>query len=211
MKPSTSDIAAAAALLVVAQSCVAANELPASQSELPGSAARPPAFHALDTDSDGVVSSGEIASAAESLISLDADGDGQLSSGELRPGQHVLFGAPSDAPEGTSIVTLDARGGAVELSELPPQFQEFLSTADTDGDGTATAADILAWMTAQRGGTLPPRPGSPLVTTLDADGDGTISASEIASAPQSLRTLDSDGDGTLTSDELLPTPASPPE
>ena len=210
MKPSTSDLAAAAAMLVLAQSCVAAGELLASQSELPGPAARPPAFRALDTDSDGVVSSGEIAGAAESLISLDADGDGQLSSGELRPGQRVLFGAPSDAPEGTSIVTLDARGGAVELSELPPQFQEFLSTADTDGDGTATAADILALMTAQRG-TLPPRPGSALVATLDADGDGTISASEIASAPQSLRTLDSDGDGTLKSDELLPTPASPPE
>ena len=211
MKPSTSDLAAAAAILVLAQSCVAAGERPASQSELPGPAARPPAFRALDTDSDGVVSRGEIAGAAESLISLDADGDGQLSSDELRPGQRVFFGGPSDVPEGTSFVTLDARDGAVELSELPPQLQEFLSTADTDGDGTATAADILALMIAQRGGTLPPRPGSPLVATLDADGDGTISASEIVSAPQSLRTLDSDGDGTLTSDELLPTPASPRE
>lgn len=211
MKLSTSQLAVAAAMLVLAKSCVVAGEMPPSQSDLPGPAARPPAFRALDTDSDGVVSSGEIAGAPESLISLDADGDGQLSSVELRPGQRVLFGALSDAPEGTSLVTLDARGGAVEISELPPQFQELLSSADTDGDGTATAVDILAWMTAQQGGTLPPRPSSPLVATLDADGDGTISASEVAAAPQSLRTLDIDGDGTLTSDELLPAPANPPE
>ena len=214
MKPRTSGLVATM-MLVTALSCVVTGQPPtAGQSDPPGSASRHPAFRALDTDSDGVLSSAEIDDAAETLISLDTDGDGQISGGELRPARRMFFGGLSDIPEGTRIVTLDTRSGdgTLELSELPPQLQEALAGADTDGDGTATAADILGLMATQ-GGTSSSggQQSSPLVTALDADADGTISAAEVASAPQSLRTLDNDGDGTLSSSELLPAPASQPK
>ena len=202
-------------VLVPALSCVVTGQPPTSgQSEPSGSASRPPALRALDTDGDGVVSSAEIDGAAESLISLDTDGDGQISGGELRPARRMFTGGLGDIPEGTRVVTLDTRSGdgTVDLSALPPQLQEALAGADRDGDGTATAGDILG-LVATQGGTLPTggQQSSPLVGALDADADGTISASEIASAPQSLRTLDNDGDGALSSSELSPAPASLPE
>jgi len=179
-------------MLATALNCVVTGQPPtAGQSDPPGSASRHPAFQALDTDRDG-----------------------QISGGELRPPRGMFFGGLGDIPEGTRVVTLDTRSGdgTVDLSALPPQFQEALAGADMDGDGKATAADILGLMATQ-GGT--PSSGgqqsSPLVTALDADADGTISAAEIASAPQSLRTLDNDGDRTLSSSELLPAPAGVPE
>ena len=214
MKPRTSGLVTAM-MLATALSCVVTGQPPtAGQSDPPGSASRHPAFQALDTDRDGVIASAEIDGAAESLISLDTDRDGQISGGELRPPRGMFFGGLGDIPEGTRIVTLDTRSGdgTVDLSALPPQFQEALAGADMDGDGKATVADILGLMATQ-GGT--PSSGgqqsSPLVTALDADADGTISAAEIASAPQSLRTLDNDGDRTLSSSELLPAPAGLPE
>lgn len=215
MKPRTSGLVTAM-MLATALSCVVTGQPPtAGQSDPPGSASRHPAFKALDTDRDGVIASAEIDGAAESLISLDTDRDGQISGGELRPPRSMFFGGLGDIPEGTRVVTLDTRSGdgTVDLSALPPQFQEALAGADRDGDGTATAADILGLLLATQGGTLPTggQQSSPLEGALDADADGTLSASEIASAPQSLRTLDNDGDGALSSSELSPAPASLPE
>ena len=204
----------AAAMLVMTQGCSVSGQPPDRQSGIVSGSIppqQPAAFRALDADSDGVISSAEIDGAAELLTSLDEDGDGQLSSDELNPRRRVFLGGPGDIPEGTNIVTLDMRrgDGSVEISELPPQFQELLGDADADGDGTATAADLLAAvMAAQQGGGTPPSGGrgSPLAAALDGDGDDTISAPEIAAAPQSLRTLDRDGDGALSAGELLPRP-----
>ena len=181
---------------------------------------RLPVFRALDNDRDGALSASEIAAATESLASLDADGDGQISSGELRSRPRVFFGGPADLPEGTNIITLDARDGdgSLDLSEVPPEARRFLAAGDTDGDGAASAAELLALMAAQGGGLSGAAEGTPslrvpLVAALDADQDGAISASEIESAPQSLRTLDSDGDGRVSPAELQPDTSSgnPPE
>jgi len=46
---------------------------------------RSPAFQALDTDKDGVISAAELANAAESLKVLDKNGDGKLTEDEVRP------------------------------------------------------------------------------------------------------------------------------
>ncbi len=170
-------------------------------------------FGVLDQDGDGALSASEIDAAAELLAALDADGDGQLSDGELRPRPRVFVGGPADLPEGTNIITLDARdGGSLDISELPPQARGLLSSAaDADGDGAVSASELLAMMAAQAseqsGRSVPGSSGgvpASLTAVLDADQDGTVSAPEIELAPQSLRTLDSDGDGRLSPAELRP-------
>ena len=194
---------------------------------------RLPAFRALDTDDDGNISAGEIDAARESLASLDDDGDGQLSDDELRPrrgGPRVFSGSPANLPEGTEVITLGA-DEELDIADLPPQLRSLLSPADGDGDGTASAAELLAAMMAAQGGERrDPEPGSaegpvapsqgtgsgggrpqvqmPLMATLDSDQDGTVSETEIESAAQSLRTLDTDGDGRISPDELQPASSS---
>ena len=194
-----------------------------------------PAFRALDGDDDGVVSAGEIDAAPESLASLDDDGDGRLTGDELRPRRGVsLIGGPADPatalpriPEGARVITL-AADGELDMADLPPGIRSRLSPADADGDGVASAADILALMMAEAGepgdelqgtaeGRAAPSPGGgslrvdmPLMTALDKDRDGLVSEREIESAAQSLRGLDTDGDGRLTPDELRPAAGSDP-
>src|SRR5579863_9648340 len=46
---------------------------------------RSPAFEALDTDHDGIISARELANAATALKSLDKNGDGKLTEDEVRP------------------------------------------------------------------------------------------------------------------------------
>ena len=202
------------------------------QAETAADAAGPlrrlPAFGALDTDDDGEISAGEISAAAESLASLDDDGDGRLSGDELRPPPPPPIGGPARTPSEATAAFLafdDDGNGALGGAELPSQFRSLVSRADADGDGAATAAEILALMTAEAAGPddgeqaeseaddAPPddagdggnrQRSTPLMTALDADQDGAVSAAEIGSAAQALRSLDDDGDGRLTPDELGP-------
>ena len=194
---------------------------------------RLPVFGALDMDDDGEISAGEIDAAPESLASIDDDGDGRLSGDELRPRPAPPIGGPARTPpEATAaFLAFDGNGdGALEGSELPSQFRSLLSRADADGNGAASAAEILALMTAEAagpgdgepadaeaGGAAAPAAGDdggrrqasvPLMTALDADQDGTVSEAEIGSAAQALRSLDTDGDGRLTLDELEPAASS---
>ena len=190
---------------------------------------RLPVFRALDTDDDGDISAGEIDAAPESLASLDDDGDGRLSGDELRPRRtapRVFFDSPASLPEGSRIITLGA-DEELDMADLPPQFRSLLSPADADGDGTASAAELLAAMMAAQAGEPGDRePGSaeepvapsqgtetgdgdpqvqgPLTAALDADQDGMVSETEIESAAQSLRMLDTDGDGRISASELRP-------
>ncbi len=181
-----------------------------------------PAFRALDTDDDGDISAGEIDAAPESLASLDVDGDGQLSGDELRPrqgGPRVLFGSPANLPEGTRVMTLGA-DEEVNIADLPPQLRSLLSPADGDGDGTASAMELLAAMMAAQAGEPEDRQpasaeepvapsqgtgtgdGDPQVRTGDGDpqvrtGDGN------PQMPMSLMAaLDADQDGMVSETEM---------
>ena len=194
---------------------------------------RLPVFRALDTDDDGDISAGEIDAAPESLASLDDDGDGRLSADELRPrgdGPRVVFGSPASLPEGTRVMTLGA-DEEVDIADLPPQLRSLLSPADGDGDGTASAMELLAAMMALQGGDpedrepgsaegpIAPSPGTgtggggpqaqtPFMVALDVDQDGMVSETEMESAAQSLRMLDTDGDGRISPGELQPASSS---
>ena len=118
-----------------------------------------------------------------------------------------------------------------DIADLPPQLRSLLSPADGDGDGTASAAELLAAMMAAQGRELGDRePGSaegpiapsqgtgtggggpqvqmPLMAALDVDQDGMVSETKIESAAQSLRMLDTDGDGRISPDELQPASSS---
>src|ERR1051325_4096486 len=50
-----------------------------------GGRMRTPAFQALDSDHDGVISAGELKNAAAALKTLDKNGDGKLEEDEVRP------------------------------------------------------------------------------------------------------------------------------
>ena len=193
--------------------------------EQPG---RQPAFRALDADDDGYISAEEIEAAPESLASLDDNGDGRLSGDELQPRRpRLMFGSPANLPEGTRVITLNADGDdPIEVADLPPELRSLLSPADADGDGRASAAELLAAMMAAQGaeprgeqenaeGREVPAPGTghdgespqapiPLMATFDTDQDGTVSETEIESAAQSLRKRDSDGDGRISPNEFRP-------
>ena len=179
-------------------------------------------FRALDADGDGGLSTAEIDAAPESLAALDGDGDGRLSGGELGlPGGgsvRILARPRQQIPEGTPGIRLDLDAGdTLDIAELPPQFQGLLSSVDADGDGAASAGELLALMGAEAGGPADPEPGSAegraapptahmplLLAALDADRDGAVSGAERESAAQSLRALDADGDGRIAPDELRP-------
>ena len=122
-------------------------------------------FRALDADGDGGLSTAEIDAAPESLAALDGDGDGRLSGGELGlPGGgsvRILARPRQQIPEGTPGIRLDLDAGdTLDIAELPPQFQGLLSSVDADGDGTASAGELLALMGAEAGGPADPEPGS---------------------------------------------------
>lgn len=175
-------------------------------------------FRALDADGDGGLSTAEIDAAPESLAALDGDGDGRLSGGELglpSGGSVRIFARRrQQLPEGAPVIRLDADAGeTLDIAELPPQFQGLLSSVDADGDGTASAGELLALMGTEAGGAADPEPGDAEghaapprahFAALDADRDGTVSGAELESAAQSLRALDADGDGRISPDELRP-------
>lgn len=166
-----------------------------------------PVFRVLDTDGDGYISSEEIETASESLVSLDHNGDGRLLGSEVRPRRpRFVFGSPADLPEGSRVTRRRVTGdNSLEIADLPPEVQSLLSSADTDGDGRTSAAELLAVAAAQQGelgGDQNLPLGTPVVATLDTDQDGTVSHTEIESAAQSLRKLDSDGDGRISPNEF---------
>ena len=164
-----------------------------------------PVFRALDTDGDGHISTEEIEAASESLASLDDNGDGRLLGNEFRPRRpRLVLGAPADLPGGTRIITRRRVTGdnPIEIADLPPEVRSLLSSADTDGDGRTSAAELLAMTAAQNGEPGGDLVGTSLVATLDKDQDGTVSHTEIESAAQSLRELDSDGDGRISPNEF---------
>ena len=176
-----------------------------------------PIFRALDTNDDGYISADEIDAASELLASFDENGDGRLSGNELQPRHRprelqprrrprLMFGSPANLPEGTRAGFRFAAGdNSIEIADLPPEVQNVLSSADTDRDGTASAAELLAMVETQgseSSGEQNTQVHVSLMATFDTNQDGTVSQKEIESATQSLRERDSDADGVISPNEL---------
>jgi hypothetical protein len=106
----------------------------------------------LDADRDGVISAGEIETAASTLKSLDRNGDGQLTRDELGP--------PPPPPP------LDEDGeDEFPLPPPPPPAPPVIHVLDVDHDGMISADEIKRSPQA--------------LATLDMDGDGDLSPREL--------------------------------
>jgi Ca2+-binding EF-hand superfamily protein len=190
-----------------------------------GGPMRSPAFVALDTDRDGVISETEIANAAAALKALDQNGDGKLTEDEVRPRMGGRGGrgggegpgetaAPTDDEMVQMLMAFDKNGdGQLTREELPERLQGLFDRADADKNGVLTAEEIRKAAQASappaaggRGGGRGDGPNfmriDPILAALDTNGDGEISADELAAAPTALKKLDTNGDGQLSADEV---------
>ena len=76
-------------------------------------------------------------------------------SGDGQPRRGGPIGGPARTPQDATaaFMRFDADAdGVLQRTELPSQFRSLLTRADTDGDGAASQAEILALMTAEAGG-----------------------------------------------------------
>ncbi len=161
MKPSRISLLArllVAALAVGAISCSAQERRPEGERGREGGMARMnPFFAALDTNSDGVIDSTELAKAADSLKKLDRNGDGKISEDEARP----AFGGPGGrGGPGQGAVNVDeivARmlqmdkdgDGKLAKEELSERMQGMMERGDTNKDGFLTKDELVALARAQ--------------------------------------------------------------
>ena len=126
-----------------------------------------PIMAALDADNDGTLSSSEIANAVVALKKLDKNADGKISGDEMRPergagggerggrggergergGRGGGFGG---GPGGGGsfadrIMGFDEnKDGKIVKSELPERMANIMNTADSNGDGALSKAEIEA-------------------------------------------------------------------
>ncbi len=108
----------------------------------------PPIAAAFDTDSNGVLSAGEIAQAPSQLLKLDQNLDGQLSAEELCPGGLCGGGqgqgrracANGQQPVLLALLDADKDGvlGSAEINGAPAVLQAL----DKNNDGQVTAEEI---------------------------------------------------------------------
>lgn len=122
----------------------------------PGHRPPPPLVRALDVDHDGVISAGEIASAASSLRLLDTNADGVISAEELHPPR------PADAPTRAGQTPPAADG------DRPRPPSPLMHALDTDRDGALSAAEIANAPASLR--------------ALDKNGDGQLTGDELRPA-----------------------------
>jgi Ca2+-binding EF-hand superfamily protein len=181
-----------------------------------GGMMRSPAFQALDTDKDGVISAAELANAAVSLKALDRNGDGKLTEDEVRPqmggrggrgggrgdgrGDQPGETPPPDAEEMVkTLMAFDKNGdGQLTRDELPERMQPLFDRADTDKNGILTVAEIrksAQSVTAPGGGG---RRG-------EGGGDGPPSFMRLDPI---LAALDADSDGEISAAEIAAAPAA---
>jgi hypothetical protein len=107
-----------------------------------------PVIAALDTDADGSLSADEIKNAARALLTLDHNQDGVLDESELRPPPPP--GGPG-GPGGDPRAFVDFvfqfdkdEDGKVTKAELPERMQRLMQTADRNGDGALSRAEMEA-------------------------------------------------------------------
>lgn len=135
MKPNI--IRLAPALLAAAIATARGSEEPPERRPPP----IPPLFAFFDADHDGVLSSGEIATAAEALGQLDQNGDGEITQDEMRPPKPAAPPAGKRPPPPV-IAALDTdKDGTLSAEELEAA-PESLKQLDTDGDGELAPEEL---------------------------------------------------------------------
>ncbi len=187
-----------------------------------------PVQAALDANSDGAISSDEIANAPTVLRKLDKNGDGNLTEDEIRPNFERREGGGQSENSSATIVSRllefdQNKDGKLSKQEVPERMQGIFARGDLNKDGFLTKDELNKMAEAQAApannaggqddhGEGPGRRGSeggmmkfmPILAALDSNGDGVISAEEINNAPVSLKKLDKNNDGQLTQDEVRP-------
>ncbi len=149
-------------------------------------------YSKADADNDGAVSQAEFTSllqdtagntdseTVEGLFSqLDADGDGTLSKQETSAAIESLLGRMRQD------MAAGPRGMGGKLPP-PPDSNEFMSAADTDGDGNLTESEFttaLEGMGISDDGSAASRIAE-MFSEADSDGDGAVTAEELQAAMQ---------------------------
>lgn len=97
------------------------------------------------------------------------------------------------------LQAMDAdKDGAVTRAEIEAASAARAAEIDADGNGSISAAELLAWHDAQRQKRMEQR-----LAAMDSDGDGTVSVAEYEAASNwRLARLDRDGDGKIERHEL---------
>lgn len=191
-----------------------------------------PVQAALDGNSDGTISSDEMANVPAVLRTLDKNSDGNLSEDEVRPNLERREPEGQAQNSGAAIVSglleFDKnKDGKLTKQEVPERLQGMVTRGDANKDGVLTKDELNKMVETQaaasnnsggRGevhndhgegqGRRGPEGGMmkfmPILAALDSNSDGIISAEEINNAPMSLKNLDKNNDGQLTEDEVRP-------
>lgn len=187
-----------------------------------------PVQAALDANSDGAISSDEMANAPAVLRTLDKNSDGNLSEDEIRPNFERREGGGQSENSSATIVSRllefdQNKDGKLSKQEVPERMQGIFARGDLNKDGFLTKDELNKMAEAQaapannaggqddhgdRGERRGPEGGMmkfmPILAALDSNGDGVISAEEINNASVSLKKLDKNNDGQLTEDEIRP-------
>jgi len=120
--------------------CLAQPQGGPANGELPRGGRPPqlPIVTALDTNSDGILDSNEIANASAELLTLDKNGDGKLAAAEYLPAR--IMEVSKDARPAI-VKALDANSDvdADEITNAPAA----LKTIDQNGDGKLTMDELI--------------------------------------------------------------------
>ncbi len=107
-----------------------------------------PVQAALDTDTDGVISSAEIAQAPAALRKLDKNGDGKLTEDEVRPNfERRGNGNGQDENSAATIVNSllefdQNKDGKLSKQEVPNRMQGIFARGDANQDGFLTKDEL---------------------------------------------------------------------
>ena len=99
-----------------------------------------------------------------------------------------------------SFEELDANGdGAVTRDEIAMHRADRFATADTDGNGSLSEAELKARADARSAKRI-----ARMIKHLDADGSGEISADEMQASKKHdpFKRMDADGDGSISAEEF---------